>query len=334
MKDTLDFLIIGAQKAGTTSLFEYLRRHPELSLPDGKELPFFNDEQARARGWEAYLRKAFPLADPARRWGTATPQYMAGGLLDRPNPGPAGERYDERTVPLRIREQLPDVRLIAILRDPVERARSHHRMASMEGIEKRSFGEAVEELLRPEALEQARREPRETTGYVAWGEYGRILQGYLDVFPSERLLVLFTEDLETDPESLLRRVFDFLGVGSDFVPDNVGTKYRVGSAERRIGWLGTYSFLSPLAMQRTLTRNPLTRRLWRALPEPVRRHVDRLFGRLVYRLDLWNRRAETRDVDPDALTLQRLRGHFAQDADRLAGLLGTPLPWLDLACAA
>jgi Sulfotransferase family len=331
MKDTLDFIVIGAQKAGTTSLFEYLRRHPQLSLPDGKELPFFNDEQARARGWELYLRKAFALAHPDTRWGTATPQYMAGGLIDRANPGIDGERYDERTIPQRIHERLPHARLIAILRDPVERARSHHRMTAMEGIEERSFTHAIRELLRPEALAQARREPRETTAYVTWGEYGRILEGFYDVFPADQLLVLYTAELERDPRSLLRRVFEFLDVDADFVPENLGTQYRVGGAQRRIAWLGTYSWLSPLALQRVLTRNFLSRRLWHALPNPLRRRLDRLFGRLVYRLDLWNRRTDTLDDQTDETTMRRLREHFESDSRRLAGLVGSAPPWLSLA---
>lgn len=331
MKQTVDFIVIGAQKAGTTSLFEYLRRHPQLSLPDGKELPFFNDEQARARGWESYLRKAFALADPQARWGTATPQYMAGGLIDRPNPGPDGERYDERTIPTRIREQLPDVRLIAILRDPVQRARSHHRMLAMEGLDRRSFEQAVQDLLDPEALDRARREPRETSGYVVWGEYGRILEGFYDVFGEERLLVLFTEDLERDPESLLRRTFEFLDVDGDYVPENLGTQYRVGGGRRRIPWLGTYSLAHPLALQRALTRNPLSRRLWRALPGGLRRQIDRVFGRLIYRLDLWNRHADDQVSEPDEATIGRLREHFERDGRRLESLLGSTPPWLSVA---
>ena len=199
MKNTLDFIIIGAQKAGTTTLFEYLRLHPELHLPPHKELPFFSNEAARARGWEDYISKAFTLADPHAKWGTATPHYMLGGLLEESNPQPGGEVYDELTVPLRIHGLLPAVRLIAILRDPAERARSQHRMAVMNQMDKRTFAQAIDELLQPDALEQARREPRETAGYIVWGEYGRILAGYFEVFPREQILVLFTEELKAIP---------------------------------------------------------------------------------------------------------------------------------------
>ena len=199
MKESLDFIVIGAQKAGTTSLFEYLRRHPEISMPAGKEMPFYSDPRARGRGWQGYRERAFGAADPRTRWGTATPQYMVGGLLDEPNPTRAGERHDERTVPLRIRAHSPEVRLVAILRDPVQRALSHHRMSLMEGIERRPFDRAIEELLQDDALVQARQEPRETTGYIAWGEYGRILTGYFDVFESEQILFVFTDELKHDP---------------------------------------------------------------------------------------------------------------------------------------
>jgi hypothetical protein len=329
MKETLDFIIVGAQKAGTTSLFEYLKRHPELSMPAGKEMPFFSDEDARRRGWDDYLRKAFAFADPSSKWGTATPQYMLGGLPDQPNPNSGGESYDERTVPLRIHERIPDARLIAILRDPVARARSHHRMASMEGIETRRFDEAIDAQLRPEALAAARRQPSESTGYVVWGEYGRILSGYFDVFPREQMLVLFTEELEQTPELLLRRIFEFLGVRSDFRPDNVGRKYRVGGAERRFSWLGTYASLSPFAVQRALTRNTASRGLWHALPESTRRQIDRVFGRLAYRLDLWNRRADSDTADPEGAASERLREHFASDEAQLAGLIGIAPPWRD-----
>jgi hypothetical protein len=327
MKETLDFIIIGAQKAGTTSLFEYLRRHPQISMPDGKELPYFSSLEAQRRDWPRYLESAFARSPEQSRWGTATPQYMCGGLLDQPNPTHDGERHDERTVPERIRARLPEVRLVAVLRDPVERARSHHRMATMERLETRSFTEAVDQLLEPRALESARLEPRETSGYVSWGEYGRILAGYRDVFPREQLLVLFTEDLERDPEAALRRIFLFLDVGPDFVPENLGERYRQGASQRRVGWLGTYSALSPWAIQRAATRAAPLRALWHGLPQRHRRRIDGAFGDLAYRLDLWNRRTAEPGEATEAATLSRLREHFAIDHLTLEEMLGMSAPW-------
>jgi hypothetical protein len=328
MKDTLDFIIIGAQKAGTTSLFEYLRPHPELSLPIGKEVPFFSHKAAYARGWVDYLSKAFAAADPTTKWGTATPQYMVGGLWEQPNSPSDDGSYDERTVPLRIHEQLPNVRLIAILRDPVERARSHHRMAVMNEIENRPFDQAIDDLLQPEGLAEARREPRELTGYVTWGEYGRILAAYYDVFSKEQILVLFTEELEHDPERLLQRIYDFVGVRDDFIPDNLGTRYRVGGSGLRVPSLGTYSRLSPWAIQRNLTGNSALRRLWHALPEHRRRQIDRVYGWVGYKIDLWNRQVNADGEDVETATVERLRAHYQQDGAQLKELLGVTSPWL------
>lgn len=331
MKDTVDFIVVGAQKSGTTSLFEYLRQHPDISMPEGKEVPYFSHQSAYARGWTDYVRNTFPFADEATKWGTATPQYMTGGLWEETNSIRNGEEYDERTVPIRIAAQLPDVRLIAILRDPVARARSHHRMAQMNRIDRRSFSHAINDLLRPEALEAARREPRETTGYVTWGEYGRILQGYLDVFSQKQLLIVFTEELEVAPKRLLQRVQSFVGVQDDFVPPNVGTRFRVGATERRLPWLGAYSRLDPLGLQHTVSQISSVRRAWHLVPETGRRQIDRAFVQATYRLDLWNRRISQDVSEDDSEVVDRLRAHYEHDGMRLVEMLGQSIPWISRA---
>jgi hypothetical protein len=320
-KNTLDFIVIGAQKAGTTSLFEHLRHHPEVFLPPGKEVHYFSHDTERTRGWADYIKKNFAAADPSRKWGTVTPSYMVGGVYDTSKTPPdIASRYDERTVPLRIREHSPAVRLIAILRDPVERAHSHYRMASMNGLERRSFDDAIEQLLSPDALERSRRHPKEDTGYITWGEYGRILAGYFDVFPREQILVVFTDELNQAPERLLFRIYEFLGIEPGFVPHNIGTRYRVGG-ERRYSWLRIGE------ARRAVSHNQVARSLWKALPDIIRHPIDRAFDRSVYTVDLWNRRAPA-DLDVPSLTTRRqLREHFEEDAHRLARLIDVPAPW-------
>jgi GNAT superfamily N-acetyltransferase len=229
--------------------------------------------------------------------------------------------YDEHTVPLRIKERLPTVRLVAILRDPVERARSHHLMASMNGLERRPFDEAIEELLQPGSLLRDRQSPSEDAGYVVWGEYGRILSGYFDVFPAEQILIVFTDELNAAPERLLHRVHEFIGVTPDIMPDNLGTRYREGSATRR--FLGVDAY----AAQGAVRRNRVTRFVWHALPEASRLWADRGFTHLAYRADLLNRRNGCDPEEPAASTLTRLRDHFARDSDLLATLLGDTPPW-------
>jgi hypothetical protein len=330
-KDVLDFIVIGAQKSGTTSLFEYLRLHPEISLPAGKEAPYFSHDPLYDLGWDVYMRK-LALIDPARKWGTVTPRYMAGGVSHSSVGGLSTSGYDERTVPQRIHERLPKARLIAILRDPVERARSHHRMRMMEGREQRSFSDAVDQLLRPEMLERARKNPQELTGYVAWGEYGRVLGGYLDVFPREQLMVTFTEELERDPAGLLARLQGFIGVRADFEPGNLGTRYRVGATERRFSRLSPYSRFSPQGVQRTVAGNPRTRALWNKIPESAQRQLRHPYERFAFQVGLWNRRTQASangvsEAELADATIARLREHYARDAEQLVRLGVTP-PWL------
>jgi hypothetical protein len=324
VKDTLDFIVIGAQKSGTTSLFEYLRRHEEVSLPADKEAPYFSHDATMSRGWKRYMETTFGGAEPARKWGTVTTHYMVGGVYKRAaaSSGTRGEET-ERIIPLRIRDRLPDVRLIALLRDPVERARSHHRMALMNGTEERTFEDAVDQLLQPQQLRCSRACPTENTGYITWGEYGRILAGYFAVFSPEQLLVVFTEELEGSPERLLRRVYDFLGVAQSPVPDNVAKRYRESSSTRRV------SIARPELMQATLARNVAMRTMWHAMPESARRFIDRRYTHFSYRFELWNRRVQAYPQELDAATLEKLRSHFRDDSERLSELLGRYPPWLE-----
>jgi len=341
-KDILDFIVIGAPKAGTTSLFQYLRQHPEISLPARKEEQYFGHDAVYSRGWTAYisdlaLHRYEGAADPVRKWGTVTPEYMVGGVFT--SDVAVENSYDERTVPLRIHECLPNVRLIAILRDPVERARSHHRMRVMVGRERRSFDDAIGEMLRPDALERARRYPHETkdNSYIAWGEYGRILAGYFDVFPSEQILVVYTDELRRAPEQLLSRIQEFIGVTADFTPENLGKRYRVGAIERGFSWTSPSSWmspsspLSPQGVHRAVARNSAARAIWHAIPPARQRRLARPYERIAARAVLWNRRNPPNEVranaEPSHATLARLREHYAQDADQLAALLGVAPSW-------
>src|SRR4051812_24838908 len=103
-KGELDFIVIGAQKAGTTTLFEHLRRHPDVSLPAGKESAFFSQDENYRRGWDAYLEglaREGGMSGSDRRWGTISPSYMLGTVQKRLGEGGS---YDEHTVPRRIAE--------------------------------------------------------------------------------------------------------------------------------------------------------------------------------------------------------------------------------------
>jgi hypothetical protein len=263
-----------------------------------------------------------------------------GGVF-RPTSGLAATgSNDERTVPMRIHERLPEVRLIVILRDPVERALSHHRMVVMVGRERRSFDDAIGELLRPDALERARRDPQwfnGIEGYVTWGEYGRILAGYFDVFPREQIMVVFTDELKRAPAQLMSRIQEFIGVKADFEPDNLGKRYHAGEVERGFAWTTPSSWmspsspLSPQGVSRALARNPATRAVWHAIPPARQRRLAGPYQRIATRVVLWNRRHPPNEVranaEPSPATLTRLREHFAEDTGQLADLLGVTPSW-------
>jgi hypothetical protein len=341
----LDFIVIGAQNAGTTSLFHYLRDHPQIALPEGKELPFFSHDSTYERGWERYVEGLAAQGDHAsgggaeRKWGTVTPQYMVGGVYQPTSDAAVSDGYDTRTVPARIRQVLPDVRLVALLRDPVQRAVSHHRMLAMRGIERRSFDQAADQLLAPAALDAARRRPQERTGYIAWGEYGRILDGYFDVFAAEQILVVFTDELEHTPAQLLARIQAFIGVAADFEPENLGARYRVGAIERGFSWRSPASWmtpsspLSPQGLARALGRNPAARGAWQSASEDRQRRAVRSYERVARRVARRNRDSDPNDVSanapPSIATLARLREHYSADLGRLAELIGTTPPWRD-----
>jgi hypothetical protein len=225
-----NFLIIGAQRAGTTTLFAHVSRHPEVEPPrvegrsvySRKELHFFDENYWRGTNW---YRGFFPLivsqvaAGLRRRGlacGEATPYYLF-----------------HPEVPKRVAETIPDVRLIALLRDPVERAYSHYQHELKLGMEHLSFEEAVEaeterladldEALanvQPEKTEDGRRIHHHHfhRAYISRSLYADQLERWLAFFPREQLLVLRSEDFLSRPDEVFAEVFAYLSVGPWKVP--------------------------------------------------------------------------------------------------------------------
>lgn len=189
-----DAVIIGAMKCGTTSLNAWLRHHPQVLYPCRKELHYFDQHADRSVGW---YRSHFPLRGhllkPAVGLCTieATPAYIY-----RPE------------VPERMHALLPEARLIAILRNPVRRAISHYDHRHRHGREQRSLEEA---LMAPHGLDdQGHAVP--TNLYKHRGHYAEQLARVLRCYPREQLLVLRSEDLFEEPDSVYRRVLEFLRI--------------------------------------------------------------------------------------------------------------------------
>lgn len=187
-----DFLILGEMKCGSTTLWELLSRHPRIYFPEEKELHYFNERPDRAAASLAEYAAWFAAAPPDRLAGEATPNY----LFD----ADAG---------LRIRETLPDVRLIAILRDPVVRAWSHYWHNVRRGREPLGFEQALD--AEPQRL-AADAVGRLHFSYASRGRYVESLEGYAALFGRERLCVVLLEDLTSRAESVMRQVFAHLGL--------------------------------------------------------------------------------------------------------------------------
>lgn len=210
-----NFIIIGAGKSGTTSLHEYLKQHPQVYMSPLKEPNFF-----------AYDGKA-----ANSRWATNYPvkdieAYLAlfRGVTDEIAIGEASPTYLFSPVaPERIRQYLPAVRLLAILRHPVERAYAAFQMRLRNGREPLGdFAAAVR------AEREGRRDELPLPfRYVNAGMYHGFLKRYYDRFDQRQIRVYLFDDLRADPNGMLRDIFRFLGADDTFAPDT-SIQYNVG----------------------------------------------------------------------------------------------------------
>jgi hypothetical protein len=216
-----DFIIIGAQKSGTSSLFAYLSQHPQLVPSFGKAVHFFDGGRdagvdVHARG-ESWYRAQFPIAGrQGARAFEASPLYMFHPL-----------------VPARIHRLLPRVKLIALLRDPTERAISHYFHERRKGREPLQIMRALaaeDERLAPILRSEDYGNPAfRSYSYKSRGHYAEQLARYLTCFPREQILVLSSERFFLQPSETLRSVFEFVGVDpgvtiSDLRARNVGSR--------------------------------------------------------------------------------------------------------------
>ena len=290
------FLVVGAAKAGTSSLHHLLAQHPEVFTTSIKEPNFFalEGEEPAFRG---------PKADVAgNRHSTgdlATYQAMFAGAGDAKARGESSPLYlASPKAPARIRHHVPGCRLIAVLRDPAERAWSAYLHARLHDREPLDFRAALEA------------EPARIADnweflfhYEAGGRYADQVQRYFDVFPREQFRVLLNEDLRTDMAAVMRDLFCFIGVDPDADVD-VSTRVNESSQPRS------------RALRRFLVDSQLPRRVARAVvPEGVRRRV----WAAAYRRNS----APPPRLDPDSRAL--LVGRFRDDIERLEVIIGRDL---------
>ena len=276
-----NLFLVGVAKAGTSSLADYLAQHPDIFMSPVKEPHFFSDAWPRlqppVRG-EAEYHRLFSGATGERLLGEASVSYF----------------WDQRSATA-IKHVSPQAKIIVILREPIQRAYSHYWHSFKNGLETRSFVEAVTDELSRHYLSS--NEP-----YLHRSLYADGLRRYLELF-GDGVLVLFFEEMTRDVRAQMRKVFLFLAVS----PSEAECLH---TAERN-------AFALPRnRVAATLTHSPRARRLVRAfVPVQARAGIERAL-------------LKEHDKPPiDRQAIELIDGFFDSDRSELEYLLERRAPW-------
>ena len=276
-----NLIVIGGLKCGTTSLHHYLNLHPEVAMSRPKELNFF----VRELNWELgvdWYRSHFPASAPVR--GETSPHYT-----NLPRFGGVAER---------MRETLGgEARVVYMVRHPIERLLSHYLHSVGGGYEERPLEVALAD---------------ERCAYVQRGLYAMQARPYLDAFGGDRVLIVGREELGSEREATMRRVFEFAGVDPEFRSEQFEREWETGSGKGSGGF----------------------RLMDRAVRLPGLRALDRNFDRLPERMR-WMVERLVHDPDSgeapkpelDSALRERLAATFAPDVAELERLTGRSFGW-------
>jgi hypothetical protein len=263
------FLVIGAMKCGTTSLYDLLAEHPEIGMSAIKEPAFFCSEDFYARGWPWY-ESLFAHADGRKAIGEASTSYT--------------KKYSYPGAAERIARRLPDVRLIYVVRHPLERIESQWMHGVHAGWHPASFSRALED---PALVDPSR--------------YWSQIEAYRQFFPDERILVLFFDDFKVDPRAFMARVYAFLGVDASFRPRGVAEPRNVSAAIE-----------SERPLLNVMRQAPLVRRLASVAPARWRDGIKRrIFTRRITQRPEWpaaQRRKVLWEIADDVRTFLKFYG--------------------------
>ncbi len=264
-----DFIIIGAMKCGTSSLYHYLHLHPEIGMSDFKEVDYFVEENNFNKGaewYEARFHGAF------EHYGEVSPNYSKAHFF--------------RGVPQRMHSLLPGVKLIYLVRDPVERLISHYTHNYSEGREHNSISEALSGGW-------------DDNHYIMCSRYYWQLEHYLKFFPQEQILVVPSFRLKFNRKAALERIFRFIGVDDSFYTEAYSTQLHKTDRKRRKGRVARY-----------ILESPVIKTLKGYLPDEVKDPVKR-----------WTR-PEVQKPELPAHLREKLRDYFRPDIEALQRLTG------------
>jgi len=215
-KNMPDFVIIGAMKCGTTTLYQNLVKHPSIVSAKTKELHFFDVEKEFRKGLDWYTSQ-FPLLHSKLQnkqdliTGEASPRYLF--IPD---------------VPERVFNAMPDVKLIVLLRNPVDRAFSHYHHLKRRGVEKLTFEEAINQ----EGDGNIQKYNNRT--YLARGKYVEQLKRWMNFFPKEQILIIHSENYYRDPIKGINQVCQFLDISEWKYKYTKNRSYRYPKMEKHM----------------------------------------------------------------------------------------------------
>jgi hypothetical protein len=271
----------GAGKSGTTSLYYYLSQHPQIYMAAAKEVHFFSHHFGKGVSWYE--------------------SHFVGGV-NVPVVGEFSTSYIlDTAVPKRIATLIPDVKLLFIFRNPIERAYSNYWFSVSIGTQDRaqSFSDAI-------------RLPAGHEKYIESGFYYQHLAQFLQHFSPEQIYVMITEDFKRDPSYQMAQCYNFLGVDSTFRP-NVNQKYNV-TVTTQSSWLGSQ-------YAAWITAKQQIKPLFKRFPVSLRRTLAQLEKRTVQQVMSSERPPIP---DRDRTYLAEL---FGEQNKELSKFIGRELPY-------
>lgn len=307
-----EFLILGAARSGTTALHAYLNQHPDVYMPLVKEPHFFAYGETaydfKGPGDDRFVHTSLSRSDYGALFVGARPNQMRGDAS-------ATSLYVPRAAQ-RIERYVPEARMIAVLRDPVERAFSNYLLLVRDGREPcDSFADALNR-----EAQRIRADWEHGWHYVQLGFYHDQLRRFYNRFDRDQIRVVLFEDFTDDPTGTVQQIYRFLEVDDTFVPD---TSMRHNPSGRPRSW--SLHWLLQLAGVGAAVRRVLPDRLVDAVgrrAEPVIRQMRR-----------WKKHVIHRNLDRPSLPPEpaaRLRNLYRDDIHRLESLIDRDLShWLE-----
>jgi hypothetical protein len=205
-----NFLLVGAQKAGSTSLYNYLKEHPQVFMPPRKEPLYFTSEIAKVKQEDKWMQEAIKKAN-GKTYIDNYSEYLEL-FKDVKNEIAIGEAsanylyYHQTSIP-KIKEKLGNIKILIILRSPVDKIFSQYKFLRKGGAEPYSFIKALEK--EPERIKQ---NYNALYHYISQGLYFKQIKAFFDNFSDVKVVLL--EDLKKEPAKCMRSVFEFLSVDS------------------------------------------------------------------------------------------------------------------------